>query len=121
MATMLLTMVILTGYLALAQRRLRPDPDGASLGDRTFTIAHEGLRERSRHYDLLTRWSGVRSIEENRGYLFVFIDNCHAHIIPKRGFANDNDARLFADELRRRTADPSARQLPALAEPIGAA
>jgi len=106
-STMLLTMIVLTGYLALAQRRLRPDPEGPSLGNRTFTISREGFCERSRHFELLTRWSGVRSVEENRNYLFVFIDTCQAHIVPKRAFASDEDARRFADELRRRIADPA--------------
>ncbi len=100
--TMLMTMVILTAYLALAQRRIRPIADGVALGLRTFEIENEGLRERSKHYESLTRWSGVRSVDETRDHIFVFIDNCEAHIIPKRAFRNDEEACMFVDALRTR-------------------
>jgi hypothetical protein len=102
--TMLVTMVILTGYLALAQRRIRPDRDGASLGPRTFELGREGLWERSRNFETLTRWRGVREIDETATHIFVFIDNCQAHIIPKRAFSNLEHCRRFAEETRRRIA-----------------
>jgi len=100
--TMLVTMVILCGYLALAQRRIRPLADGTALGPRTFQITPEGLREKSQHYESLTRWSGVRDIGDTREHIFVMIDNCEAHIVPKRSFADDGHCRRFLDELERR-------------------
>jgi hypothetical protein len=106
--TMLVTMVILTGYLALAQRRIRPDADGASLGERTFELSREGIWERSHHYDTLTRWSGVREIDETRDYVFVFIDNCQAHIIPKRAFTDPSHCGRFVAELRRHAGSKTA-------------
>jgi hypothetical protein len=101
-ATMLVTMVILTGYLALAQRRIRPRTEGASLGARTFELTSEGLWERSRHYETLTRWPGVCSIDETPRYFFVFIDNCQAHIIPKRSFEDSDACRRFGEHLHGR-------------------
>jgi hypothetical protein len=40
-ATMLVTMVILTGYLALAQRRIRP-PSGRCVARPSYVRAHDG-------------------------------------------------------------------------------
>jgi hypothetical protein len=119
--TMLVTMIILTGYLALAQRRIRPDEEGASLGTRTFEITREGLWERSRKYEMLSRWAGVRLIDETRDHFFVFIDNCQAHIIPKRAFSDSEHCRRFGEELRRRvTSDVSAPEGErAVAEVVG--
>lgn len=110
-ATMLVTMIILTGYLALAQRRIRPRPDGASLGARTFEITSDGLWERSRHYETLTRWLGVCEVDETRTHFFVYIDNCQAHIIPKRAFADADECRRFGEELYGRSSTEPARPL----------
>jgi len=98
--TMLTTMFVLLGYLSLAQRRIRPSDDGASLGIRTYKLVDEGLLERSRHHEHLTRWSGIRGIDETKNHVFVFIDNCQAHIIPKRSFAEDAQCKAFVDALR---------------------
>jgi hypothetical protein len=118
--SMLVSMIILTGYLALAQRRIRPFPEGASLGSRTYVVSAEGLRERSRQFDTLTRWCGVREVDETPDHIFVFIDNCQAHIVPKRAFASADECRRFSSELRRRLAgtydEAPAASLP---EPAG--
>jgi len=106
--TMLVTMFILLGYLSLAQRRIRPSSDGASLGIRTFKLVSDGLVERSRHHENLTRWSGIRGIDETKNHIFVFIDNCQAYIIPKRGFAEEAQCNAFVEELRRRVTDVAA-------------
>jgi len=116
--TMLVTMFVLLGYLSLAQRRIRPSDDGASLGIRTFKLVDEGLLERSRHHEHLTRWSGIRGVDETKNHIFVFIDNCQAHIIPKRGFAEDTQCKTFVEELRRGVSDVA--QIPAAA-PIAVA
>jgi hypothetical protein len=111
-------MFVLLGYLSLAQRRIRPSDDGASLGIRTFKLVDEGLLERSRHHEHLTRWSGIRGVDETKNHIFVFIDNCQAHIIPKRGFAEDTQCKTFVEELRRGVSD--VVQIPAAA-PIAVA
>jgi hypothetical protein len=98
--TMLTTMFVLLGYLSLAQRRIRPNIDGVSLGIRTYKLVDEGLLERSRHHEHLTRWSGFCGVDETKTHIFVFIDNCQAHIIPKRGFAEESQCAAFVEELR---------------------
>ena len=98
--TLLVTVTVLLGYLELAQRRVRPLPDGASLGMRTFKVVDAGLLERSRHHENLTRWTGIHAVDETKQHLFVFIDNCHAHIIPKRGFADESHCKAFVERLR---------------------
>ena len=117
--TMLLTMCILLAYLSLAQRRLRPCSEGPSLGMRTFKVVADGLIERARNYENLSRWEGIRSIDETKSHIFVFIDNCQAHIVPKRGFAEESHCRAFVDELRRGVASsiPTSFTAPAGALP----
>jgi hypothetical protein len=114
--TMLVTVAILLGYLELAQRRVRPLPDGASLGMRTFRLVDAGLLERSRHHENLTHWTGIHAVDESRHHVFVFIDNCHAHIIPKRGFADEGQCRAFVEQLRNGVLHAA---VPAVAPTIG--
>lgn len=103
-STMLFTVFILSSYLVLAQRRMRPSGDGPSLGSRTFRIDDEGIRESARHHESFTRWTGVRNVARTDDHIFVFVDNCEACILPRRSFANDTEFRRCAEELEAHVA-----------------
>lgn len=41
------------------------------------------------------KWSGVRSVEQDKEYIFVFVDSIMAYIIPKRSFASEKESLEF--------------------------
>ena len=85
MASFFLLVLATTFILLLrTQALLLPAEGGVLLGRRTYQLTEEGIRETSSSVDSLTRWSGVRGLEETDHHLFVMVDTCAALIIPKR-------------------------------------
>jgi hypothetical protein len=38
---------------------------------------------------------GSKNIEQNKDYIFIFVDSIQAYIIPKRSFVNENASVEF--------------------------
>ncbi len=72
-------------------------PDGREgfLGKHVIEIRSDGLSETTSVNEGLHLWKGIRSIHQNEKYIFIFIDNLMAHIIPKRSFSSLKDAEDF--------------------------
>lgn len=84
-----------------SRRIMAPEQGGSLLGPHTFSLTPEGFEDRGNFSFSLTRWSGVQTIQETPGHLFVFIDKTVAHIIPRRAFATPEDYEEFVQALRR--------------------
>lgn len=58
-------------------------------------------------------WQTMYSLEEDAGYLFLFISRNSAFIVPKRAFATLNEAQTFLDTARRFWEAQRGQPLPA--------
>lgn len=65
------------------------------LGEHTIEIEPKGLRETTDVNQNFHKWNGVQSIESDKKYIYVFIGNYMAHIIPKSAFKSDEEAEEF--------------------------
>ena len=74
-----------------------PSDNGTMLGQHYLSIAPEGVVDRTKSSDRLTRWSGILNIVGNKHYIFMFSDADQAHIVPKRAFRRQEDAQEFLD------------------------
>jgi YcxB-like protein len=74
-----------------------PSDNGTMLGEHYLSIAPEGVVDRTKSSDRLTRWSGILNIVGNKHYIFLFSDTDQAHIVPKRAFRRKDDAHAFLD------------------------
>jgi|GEM_PF-2595149 len=74
-----------------------PSDNGDTLGEHYLSIAVEGVVDRTKSSDRLTRWSGILNIVANKHYIFLFSDTDQAHIVPKRAFRRKEDAQEFLD------------------------
>ncbi|HKS95477.1 MAG TPA: YcxB family protein [Terriglobia bacterium] len=74
-----------------------PSDKGAMLGEHYLSVAPEGVVDRTKSSDRLTRWSGILKIVGNKQYIFLFSDADQAHIVPKRAFRRNDDAQAFFD------------------------
>ena len=79
---------------------LDPSSNGSILCSYEYSLENDGLRSRTPHWDCLTRWSGIASVDETEKHLFVMIDRAAAYAIPKRGFASHADAMRFLESLK---------------------
>jgi hypothetical protein len=91
-------------FLALGARaairswvRSRPRDDGAILGWHAVEVDDDGFHEETRHGKSSVTWSGVLSVRDESGFVFLDVDRGHAHAIPSRAFSSDEDRRAFVD------------------------
>ncbi|HEV2493220.1 MAG TPA: YcxB family protein [Terriglobia bacterium] len=88
-----------------------PSDKGRTLGEHYLSVAPEGVVDRTKSSDRLTRWSGILNIVGNKHYIFLFSDTDQAHIVPKRTFQSKDDAQKFLDAaLAQWKADRMAAQ-----------
>ncbi len=71
------------------------------LGEHELEIRDDGLVERTDVNESVHRWAGFHKIITKRGYLFIYVTDANAHIVPRRFFASEQAERAFRDELER--------------------
>jgi hypothetical protein len=72
------------------------------LGEHTIKLSDEGITESTSVNEGIYNWDGIRSIEQNERYIFIFLNQTMAHIIPKRAFVDPESASLFLQEVQSR-------------------
>ncbi len=87
-------------YLLRRTVKRLPAKDGAILATRTIRIDEEGFEDRSPVGEEKRKWSGIREILENQNYIYLFVDEHMAFIIPKGAFPDSDTARAFIDSAR---------------------
>lgn len=70
------------------------------LGEHELEITNEELRWRNSVTEGSTKWKGIKSIEEDDEYFYIFIDKIMAHIIPKRTFSTQVELNHFHDQIQ---------------------
>jgi len=72
------------------------------LGEHTIILSDEGIIESTSVNKGVNSWEGIRGVEQNEGYIFIFLNQMMAHIIPKRAFVNPEIADHFFEEAQNR-------------------
>lgn len=65
------------------------------LGEHTIEINKDELKEYTKNNSSSWNWNGIKSIEDNEDYIFIFINNLLGHVIPKRGFNSQEECKKF--------------------------
>jgi hypothetical protein len=69
--------------------------DGMLRSPREIRIEPDGVYQTCRYSNSLTRWSGIRKIEESNEFVFLYVDVVSAYMIPKRCFSAPAEASAF--------------------------
>lgn len=83
-----------------ASKQLQPDTGGTILCEYNVALTAEGVSVHTAHWDTLTRWSGVLSIDQSPEHAFIRIDRIAAYTIPKRAFPDEEAFRRFIEQGR---------------------
>ena len=98
-----LLMVVIIGGISRTQlRRMKPSDDGYVIGSQKLTLCEEGIRQTSRHHQMLMNWSCVRAVNTTDKHVFVMVDRIGGFILPKRSFSSDEQREQFVDEIKKR-------------------
>lgn len=74
--------------------------DGA-IGQHLIDLRENNLLEASDVNETLHSWKSVQRIIDRKKYILIYVSPTNAHIIPKRYFASDEEAKSFIDEAYR--------------------
>jgi hypothetical protein len=95
LAVLFLFWIAIKVLVPRAQRRLEPSAHGTILCEYKVTLSDQGVDIRTPHWDTLTRWSGIVSVDETPEHVFLKIDAAAAYAVPVRAFADDDARRRF--------------------------
>lgn len=70
------------------------------LGEHTFVVEPEGVREVTEYNNSVTSWKAVSGIERDQRAIYVHLGKGVAHMIPIRSFGSDLEADRFESNLR---------------------
>jgi hypothetical protein len=79
-----------------------PDKNGEILGEKTYILSDDGFKQISEHGESFIKWIGIKSLEENENYLYVFVDKIAAYVIPKRYLSDSPETREFIKVLKEK-------------------
>ncbi|WP_321310320.1 YcxB family protein [Marinifilum fragile] len=95
--------VLILTQIGLQKIKKMPDKDGNILGVKTYLLEENGFREITDTSETLTKWCGIKKIQESQDYYYVFVDKIAAYIIPKRSFLNKNEEDEFIKILKEKS------------------
>jgi hypothetical protein len=72
------------------------------LGKHELEIRDDGLLERTDVNESLYRWTGFHKAISSGGYLYLYVTDSNVHVVPKRCFASESEAKQFRDIIERR-------------------
>lgn len=75
------------------------------LTEHTITISDGGLVEETAFNRTEQKWTGIPRLICTRDYIFAYVSQYAAHVIPSRAFANAQEFQDFFQELQSRVAN----------------
>lgn len=93
---------LLVSFSRRQLRQMKPSDDGFVIGNQKLTLCEEGIRQTSRHHQMLMNWSNVRAVDTGDKHIFVMVDRISGFILPKRSFPSDKQLEQFVEEINKR-------------------
>lgn len=82
-------------YMMKLQIMKLPEDKEGLLGEHIIEISEEGIRESTSVNTGFNIWNGVHGIDQDKDYIYIFLDSMLAHIIPKKSFQSMVEANEF--------------------------
>lgn len=74
-----------------------PSKNRAAIGEHVLTIEPRALTEQTPVSTATWSWAAVPKISRTRAYIFIYVQQNMAHVIPTRAFASGDEANRFYD------------------------
>jgi uncharacterized integral membrane protein len=72
------------------------------LGEHELTLSDAGMLTRSADGETLRKWTGLMKVASTRNYLYLYVNETMAQIVPKRYFSTVREADAFEQYIRSR-------------------
>ena len=99
LAVMALLLLLQLAYLCLSYSM---HANRGFLTEHTVTLTAEGVREITPLGKQFLSWQGMAAVRENRRYIFIYVSQHVAYVIPKLAFRKPDAAMAFKKHARDR-------------------
>lgn len=69
------------------------------IGEHTLEVTEEGLLETTEYNTSLHRWSAFHKIKRSGGFLWIYVTDTMAHVVPLKRPLQEGDLSAFLDQL----------------------
>ena len=90
-----MTVVLFAATALIASVSYVPSKNRGVIGDHRLTLTAETLTEETRVSKGTWSWAGVPNVSRNSAYVFIYVQQNSAHIVPTRSFPSRAEADLF--------------------------
>jgi hypothetical protein len=73
------------------------------LTEHTITLAEQSFTEETAYNKTEQKWSIVQKLARTRSYVFIYVAQYMAHVVPRRAFREDSEWDAFYEYCRQRT------------------
>ena len=80
------------------KKMLREGKNEHLIGEHVMVMTDEGIVETSPASEMKVNWSGIKQLNENEQYFFLFNSSMSAFIVPKRDLPNVEEIREYLKE-----------------------
>jgi hypothetical protein len=70
------------------------------IGEHTLEVTNEGLLQTTDYHTLLHRWSECHRIKQSLGFLWIYVSDSGAHVVPLSRPLTEGDLALFVEHVR---------------------
>jgi hypothetical protein len=70
------------------------------IGEQEMVLSNSGVRVKKLDRDNMTSWKEINSIIDWKSYIYFFITDQFAYIIPKKSFSSESEAEEFLKSAR---------------------
>ena len=78
-----------------SRKMLKEGKNDGLLGDRCMILSDEGIVDSSSNGETKVKWAGIKKIEEDDNYFYIYNSAFTAYILPKQSLTNIVDARDY--------------------------
>jgi hypothetical protein len=90
-----MTVVLFVATALIASVSYVPSKNRGVIGHHRLTLTAETLTEETSVSRQTWSWVGVPKVSRNSAYVFIYVQQNSAHIVPTRSFPNPADVDLF--------------------------
>ena len=107
-AVLVLGLIVWWFISKLYRGAVTPLEEGSLVGPRRIELDDDGVRQIAALHEARTRWPGVLSVDATDTHIFLMTDRLAGYIVPRRAFADGEEAEAFIAFARGRARGGSA-------------
>lgn len=77
------------------KKMLKEGKNDGLIGEHQWIMSEEGLADKTSNGESKVNWSGIKSLQEDKDYFYLYNSAISAYVLPKRATKNVEDVRKY--------------------------